>query len=240
MKIELARKVVEFGSRKIPYRIKPSRGKTLRIVVLPELQVELFAPKAATDAQIKSLMNRKAAWIARTLDKLAGYQPLPAPKRYISGEIFLYLGRPYRLRVEAGKEKPPQLGGRCLWVYVENPQAVERVRRAVEAWSRGRAAEVMGAMLKRCFAVGARHGIPKPVMRIRPMRRRWGSLSRSGRITLNLHLLQTPMLCIEYVIMHELCHLRHPNHSKAFYALLTRFQPDWRRRKDILDRFRLC
>ena len=97
------------------------------------------------------------------------------------------------------------------------------------------AQEALARYMEKCLEVASRHGVPEPHFVIRTMLRRWGSCSPRGRITLNLSLVKAPVHCIEYVITHELCHLKYPNHSKVFYALLTRCQPDWRKRKALLD-----
>jgi len=77
--------------------------------------------------------------------------------------------------------------------------------------------------------------VPFPEVKLRRMPARWGSYSRPGTILLNPELVKAPLYCIEYVIMHELCHLKHPNHGRGFYRLLTRCMPDWERRKGRLE-----
>jgi predicted metal-dependent hydrolase len=236
MRIDGSMNVIDFGTRKITYNLHREDRKRLRIVVAPELTVDVFAPATADEAQIQAAVMKKAAWIAGKLDALEKYHPLPAPKKYISGETLVYLGRQYRFKVEQGRSQPAKLMGRFLSVWVEDKQDTRSVRNTVDAWYRKRAHETLGRYMEKCYAIASRHDVAEPVLLIRTMRRRWGSCSPKGRITLNLNLVKAPVHCIEYVIMHELCHLKYHNHSKSFYSLLTRCQPDWRNRKDILDK----
>jgi len=228
--------VIDFGTRKITYNLHREDRKRLRIVVAPDLTVDVFAPVTADEDQIQAALMKKAAWIASKLDALERYHPLPVPKKYISGETLVYLGRQYRLKVEQGYRQPAKLIGRFLWAWVEDKNDTQSVRNTVDSWFRKRAHETLGRYMERCYAIASRHGVPEPVLLIRTMRRRWGSCSPKGRITINLNLVKVPVHCIEYVIMHELCHLKYHNHSKSFYSLLTRCQPDWRNRKEILDK----
>ena len=239
MKTEPADHSIQFGTRQILYHLHRTDRKRLRMVVSPELTVDIFAPKAATHEEIRSVVKKKAAWIARTLDKMEAYHPLATPKRYLSGETLVYLGRQYRLKVEEGKSQAAKLSGRFLFVGVKGGEDAKSVKRKTEAWYRKRAHDTLSRYIKKCYAIASRHNVPQPLLVIRTMRRRWGSCSPSGRITLNLNLVQAPVHCIEYVIMHELCHLKHHNHSKAFYSLLTRCLPDWHKRKETLDLIKL-
>ncbi|MBN2568152.1 MAG: M48 family metallopeptidase [Deltaproteobacteria bacterium] len=239
MKTDFKEHVIQFGNREIPYRLHWAVRKRMRIVVNPELTVDVYAPLFAEDERISQALQKKAPWIARMLDKQETYHPLPTPQRYVSGETFVYLGRQYRLKIEQGSELSAKLLGRFLWVWVEDKRDIERIKRTVGRWYQKRAHEVFARYLEKCQAVASRHGVPEPLLSIRNMRRRWGSCSASGRMTLNIKLVQMPVHCIEYVIMHELCHLKYHNHSKQFYSLLSRCQPDWRKRKEALDRIRL-
>ncbi len=228
--------VIEFGSRRIPYRLTRQKRKRIRILVAPDLTVSVSAPLRAKDEQIERVLRQKARWIARKLDEMEQFRPLPGPKQYISGETFCYLGRQYRLKVEEGEKSPAKLKGKFLNVTVRDKQDREAVRKAVENWYRQRAEETFARTLKKCSEAAKRHDIPDASLTLRKMHTRWGSCSSKGRITINTNLIQTPVHCIEYVIMHELCHLRHHNHSPAFYKLLTQCMPDWQKRKDALQK----
>jgi predicted metal-dependent hydrolase len=237
MKPDQAEYFIEFGTRRIAYRLKRGVRKHLKIVVSPDLSVKVLAPVRADEAKIEEVLQKKAAWIARAIDKLESFHPLPEPKQYISGETLFYLGRQYRLKVENGSRRPSKLIGKYLWVWANGRSETQTIKRDVDEWYRNRAREILNRYLESCYGIASRHGVPFPRVAIRSMRRRWGSCSEHGRITLNTKLIQAPVNCVEYVIMHELCHLKHHNHSKAFYSLLTRCLPDWRHRKELLARF---
>lgn len=239
MKIESPVHTVILGDCRISFNLQRNSRKRLKIVVTPELEVEVYAPRTATDDQVRAAVTQKGFWIIRKLEKQTAFHPLPTPRQYISGETLVYLGRQYRLRVETGAAQPAKLRGRHLTVQVADSANRRDVRRAVDTWYRERSRQTIGRYLEKCQVITRRHGVPAPKLMIRSMRRRWGSCSPAGKITINLKLVRVPVHCIEYVIIHELCHLKHHNHSKAFYSLLTRCLPDWRQRKAELDRFRL-
>ena len=236
MKTEAVEHVLVYGERRIPFRLRFSNRKRLRIVVKPDLTVSVDAPRGTLAEDAKHAVESKARWIVRQLGELEEFHPLPTPHRFVSGETFVYLGRQYRLKVEEGEKVPAKLYGRFLHVRVTDRKDSISVRRAVDTWYRARAGEVYRRYLSTCMDVASRHGIKEPLLTIREMRTRWGSCTASGRVTLNLRLIHAPVHCIEYVVMHELCHLVHHDHSPRFFRLLTRCMPDWKKRREILSR----
>jgi len=231
--------VLEYGTRRIPYRLHRAERKRLRIVVRSDLSVIVHAPLATSEKTLMEIIARKAPWIARSLDRLQAFHPLPTPSNYISGETFTFLGRQYRLHVEQGPKISAKLEGRFLNVTVPDKTATSKVRQAVEQWTAGRVKDLFARHVTACLKIGKRHGIPDAPFFVRDMRTRWGSCTARGRITLNLHLVKAPVHCMDYVIMHELCHLVHHDHSAAFYRLLSRCMPDWQERKRILNQISL-
>lgn len=226
-----------YGNREIHYRIVHRERKRLRLTVTPSGSLQVFAPLGADQDLVKRMVTEKAPWVFRKLREVEAFHPLPKPHQYISGETFLYLGRQYRLKVIQGPHTPSKLYGRYLYINVPDKADYNLVKAAVTRWYRIRAEATFTRYMDRAQEITSRHGVPEPTFSIRHMRTRWGSCTARGHITLNLSLVQTPVHCIEYVIMHELCHLKHHNHSKAFYDLLARCMPGWQERKAVLDRY---
>jgi predicted metal-dependent hydrolase len=228
-----------YGSRHIDYRIQHTSRKKLRLTVTPAGTLQVVAPLGADPCHVIRLVDQKADWVFRKLQQVRDFHPLPTPHRYVSGETFLYLGRQYRLKVDVGPNTPAKLKGKFLHVTVPDKTDTKAVESSVLQWYRTRANVLFPRYLEEAKAIARRHDIPEPTLSIRRMTTRWGSCTAQGRITLNLALIQTPSHCIEYVIMHELCHLKHHNHSKAFYSLLSRCMPDWQQRKAVIDKIAL-
>ncbi len=232
---------LQYGTTTIVYRVSYTERTTLAIHVHPDAQVIVEAPHGTDLAVIEARVHKRAAWILRQQDRFRRYALQAPPRRYVSGETHYYLGRQYRLKVQQSatrRESARMSRGRIL-IYVQDTQNSERVGQLLERWYRKQAKRVFQERLDLWHPKAARLGIPYPMLSVRRMKSRWGSCTPSGKITLNLHLIQLPKVSIDYVLVHELCHLKHPNHSPAFYALLERLMPDWRDRRKRLSIFAL-
>lgn len=224
---------LHYGSVSIPFSVERRRRKTLSISVLPDSSVQVIAPLDAESELILQRVGRRAAWIVRRQEWFARFRPHTPERHYLSGETHRYLGRRYRLKVVEGSPAGVHLRRGLLELVVATPANSTAVRSVLLEWYRRRAQHIFADMVA---GLCERYAIATPpTLQVRTMKTRWGSLSPSGLLTLNLHLVQAPKECIDYVITHELCHLHHHNHSPNFYRLLTQRMPDWQRRKQKLE-----
>ncbi len=228
------------GSELIPVTLHWRRRRTISVSIGTDGQVKAFAPKRARRCDVESFLHSKADWITRKLAELSSCVPLPTPSSYTAGGEVMYLGRVYHIEVRRAMRRHAFLRGKKLVVCIMPSDAPTSVHTIVDRWLRDRAETVFSHHLRVCRVKGPAHGIPEASLTIRKMKRSWGSCRSCGRITLNLELIKTPMSCIEYVIMHELCHRLIPNHGAGFYALLERCMPDWRERRSELQTFLIC
>ena len=227
-------RTVAYGTNSITYDLIFSRRKTVGISIKPDGQVIVRAPRRASLKEIDRIVHKRAAWILRHQDKFASSPPPAPPRQYISGESHNYLGEQYQLNIILAKNNAVELlPDRLLVTVRENDPG--RVKDLLIEWYRRQARQVFAERLAVNYPEIQPYNVPYPQLKIRLMKKRWGSCSADGRINLNLRLIQAPLIYIDYVITHELCHLIEHNHSRAFYALLEVLQPDWRRLRQELN-----
>ena len=231
---------VDYGLHTNEYSVDRRERATLAITVLPDGQVQVVAPIGATDEEISALVRKRGRWVRSQQEYFAQYLPRTPPRRWLPGETHRYLGRQYRLRVEADSaERAPgvRLTGRFFTIDGVAFDDSDSIQKLVTGWFRDHATIQLPRRLENCLARFPSPDSYAPLdIRLRTMRTRWASMSPIGRLTLNPRLVQAPIDCIDYVITHELCHRRVPNHSATFYTTLTGVMPDWEQRKTRLER----
>jgi predicted metal-dependent hydrolase len=230
--------VLCYGGKRLPFRIEYRRRKKLAISVHPDMRLEVTAPEGGGTEEILQRVEKRAGWIFRQWRYFEQFQPALPDRRYVSGETHLYLGRQYRLKVHEGSPETVKLVGKFLQVRSTSREDTERIRSLLDRWYRERAGRLLAHRVQVCLEQCPSLKLPyEPNVAIRTMMRRWGSCSKAGTILLNVSLVKVPVHCVDYVIVHELCHLHIHNHSPAFYRLLSRCLPDWERRKQRLEGF---
>jgi predicted metal-dependent hydrolase len=183
----------------------------------------------------KTLQQRISSVVLFLTDARTKLQERPV-YRYISGEQHLFLGQNHPLEVveEPGKRGSIDLINGQLRVIAPDVRA-EAISNRLIRWYRQQARRQFSSRLELINGSASWTNAQAPTMRLRKMKRTWGSCSAAGVITLNPHLVKAPPECIDYVIAHELCHLREHNHGKAFYALQEQLFPGWREAKTHLN-----
>jgi len=218
--------------------LKRSRRRTLAISVLPDGTVEVVAPVDAEIEKIREKIEKRTRWILRQRRAFAVLNAKRSPRRYCTGATHRYLGRQYRLKVTVGDEQSVKLRGAYLFV-VSRTGSENSVAALVSGWMRERAKEQFTRRLKGWCNWCAEHGLAEPQLCLLSMPKRWGSAHKNGCVALNPELVRAPSVCIDYVIAHEMGHLPHPKHDKAFFVELDRLFPNWEVAKRRLESMEL-
>ena len=216
------------------YELFYTDRKTLGIKVYPDTSVKVFAPIDTDFPIIEQLLKAKRKWIEKQQRSFQSYLPATPPRQYIGGESFLYLGKQYMLKIEPSRAEEVKLYQGRLVVKTLNPDTTH-IKKLLQQWYIARATILFNKLFEEQFYLFKRFGLEKPILQIKKMEKRWGSCTPQQKIILTPELIKAPVVCINYVILHELCHLVHHNHSKAFYRLLENFMPDWQKYKQLLE-----
>lgn len=214
---------------------RTNNSKRVLIKIYPECNVQVYAPLEATDVEVVTAAKKRGRWIYQQLREFRAQLTHITPRQFISGESHYYLGKQHLLKVIEASQEMQQvklLRGK-LEVSVRQKNS-ERVQTMLNDWYKMRAKDVfsrrLNAVLDQTLWVNKR-----PSLRILTMQTQWGSCSPNGRLTLNPHLVKAPRDCIDYVILHELCHIAEHNHSERFYRLMKQVMPNWEKTKTRLD-----
>ncbi|PKP18069.1 MAG: metal-dependent hydrolase [Bacteroidetes bacterium HGW-Bacteroidetes-21] len=224
---------IQFGSKLISFRLEYSDRKSLGITVTPEMEVLVKAPADTTIEKVKEKVKKKAPWIIKQLSFFLSFQPKTPKRKFINGETHLYLGRQYRLLVIIGKEESVKLKGKFIEVVASDKA---KVKDLLMDWYLQHARNKFHIIADSLIGKFKRHKVEPESIVLRDMPTRWGSCTPKGKIILNPELIKAPKACIEYVIIHELCHLVHQDHTQKFLDLQTKEMPDWEKWKMKLER----
>lgn len=216
------------------YAVEYRNRKTLGICVHPDGSVEVKAPMDASPTQIKTHIHRRAPWIHKQQRYFESFGIHTPERKYVSGESHLYLGRQYMLRVISSEHNEVHYKGNILEVECRHRNDA---RNLLMTWYRKRAEIKFKEYAEPLISRFSGYQVKPSGIKLKEMSNRWGSCTASGLILLNPRLICAPRICIEYVIIHELCHLVQHNHNKAFYELLSKEMPDWNKWKLKLERF---
>ena len=224
---------IQFGSRTIDFCLVYSDRKSLGITVTPEMEVLVKAPTDTTIEKVIEKIRKKAPWIIKQQSFFLSFQPKTPNRKYISGETHLYLGRQYRLQIEIGQTESVKLKGKFI---VVTSSEKSRTKSLLNGWylqhARTKLHEVAAPLIDKF----KKHKVEPSSIVLRDMPTRWGSCTPKGKIILNPELIKAPKGCIEYVVIHELCHLIHHDHTQKFLDLQTKEMKDWEKWKMKLEK----
>ena len=245
------RGVFTYGNDTIHYDVfrktKPAENskKTARKVIIkvhPDQRVVATVPHDASDDAIQDAIHKRARWIWQSIDEFARQKDTVLSKCYVSGETQFYLGKRYVLKVIVDAEQVPnvKLSRGKLNVTIKHEvskdidERLVKIKPLIDKWYQHKAKAIFHERLAEVLPKATWvTGIPS--FRVLSMKKQWGSCSTKGNLMLNPHLVKAPKECIDYVILHELCHIAEHNHSERFWRLLTQVMPNWKEVKAKLD-----
>jgi len=227
---------ITLGDQVIPYKIRRSpKAKNVSFRIREEDGLEVVVPENYQLANIQGLLCQKETWI---LDKLKLMEENAAQKKAAEDDALLkirYLGREYRVVVILDHSSPIRVelkGEKAFFTLPHNQE--ELLRQVIDAWYRWAAKSFFE---ERVSLWAERMNVTYNAIFVRNQKTRWGSCSRRQNISLNLRIIMAPFEVVEYIIIHELAHLKEMNHSKRFWQVVGDFCPDYKKHLAWLKKY---
>ena len=226
---------VKYGTKDIFYELERSNRKTLAIEVHPDSSVHIIAPEQSSLIDIEKKVVKRANWITKQQLYFEQFLPRTPEREYVSGETHYYLGKSYILKINAGSLNEVKLKAGQLQVICKENSTPEKVKTLLAHWYYRHAEKKFHKLAKEAFLKFKEYDFEEPQLEIRRMAKRWGSCNTIDKITINPELIKAPSKCIEYVMLHEMCHLVIKNHNRQFYHILSSILPEWKKWKYKLE-----
>lgn len=220
--------------RDIEYHLLPgSQRGTTDIVIERDGKVVVRPPAGFTPDQVDALVDSKRIWIYRNLAEWKDLNAAAVAREWVNGETFLYLGGAYRLALVSEQDKPLMLkdGRFCLSRELIERGSTAAAREAFEQFYTDKGQQ---RFAERVAFYAPRVGVIPAGIKVKDMGYRWASCGKSGVLNLHWKCMMAPPRIIDYIVVHELCHFHHRNHSDAFWNEVDKVLPDWRERKEWL------
>jgi len=208
---------------------KSARRRTLSITVHPDNHVVVSAPARCPRSSILQFVESKSDWVRKAIQANLLKVP-PRSRRFENGEKFLYLGKEYTLKVQGGHSPRAALKGETICVRLPAP-APSEVRSILLEWYRERA---LAKIKEKVPVYAGLIGVKPCMVSIKSLKSRWGSCSAQGRISFAWNIIMAPEEILDYLVVHELCHLVHLNHSQQYWDLVASILPDHRKSRKWL------
>jgi len=227
------KKKIEYKSRIIEFELIRRKRKTMGISIEPPNIVKVAAPFKVPEYIILEKVLGKADWIIKKLDEFSAKGITTTKKAFQTGELFLYLGENYALNIVLdAKYKRPiiELQGKEICIHTSLDDK-DKLRIAMEKWLRKKAMEVISERVKyfqRYFSK-----VPIGIV-IKEQKKRWASCTGKDKLLFNWRCVMASGEVIDYIVLHELCHMVHKNHSKDYWNLVSSLMPDYKKKQDWL------
>lgn len=230
---------VSCGKRTIEYTLTRKKVKNINLRVKPDGSIRVSANRRVSYRVIDSFIRDNQSYIFRALDRFKEQRRhMQLPQGYEDGERVSILGKALCLKVVESQEESIYTDGSSLYLLVKDRDDFKRKEKLVNAWIKKLQTETFDRICREIYPEFQKYGIAYPEIKVRKMSARWGSCQpQKGVVTLNGRLVAVPYCCIEYVVLHEFAHFIHPNHSRQFYDFVAGMMPDWKERKEELDRW---
>jgi predicted metal-dependent hydrolase len=230
------RETLLYRNQSLHYTLVFRSRRTIGFAVRPDGSVHISAPAGTSPEWVAQQVLRKADWILKHQETFASRPASTPSRRYEAGSPHFYQGQAYSLRFAKAPKATVTLADHEMVVSSPAPLTEAETETLLHAWYARQAGPLFAESLARVWPRFAEFNLTRPTLAVRQMRTRWGSCTpRTARIRLSPELVRARPECLDYVLLHECCHLLVGDHSKAFYDLQTRLLPDWERWKQELN-----